>query len=123
MRKLILGICLVVPLAAQAGQPISESFVQCAQLVDSSNRWFPERRGSEKGEKLRIASERLMAEAEAEARREGISDVPAYLAALSAEKAAFWDARGLPLLASEEFRDWMQYCNKLAASRGVRLKD
>lgn len=123
MKTLILSVVLgLIAAPTEAGQPISESFTECAVLYDTSNRWFPKRRGSEKGAALDCASAAMMEGAAREAAREGRGDVARYLARVEASKIEKWDRRDTTLVFTQEFRDWMGYCGKLAESRGISLK-
>ncbi|RKF16961.1 hypothetical protein D6850_05390 [Roseovarius spongiae] len=113
---------VVAPGMASASQPISESFVQCAQLYDLSNRYDPSRRSTEKGAMLEQAAAKFMTGAQSEARKEGRSDVSEYLAHMAETKAADWDAKGRSYVFTQDFRDWMSYCRSLARSRGIKLR-
>lgn len=119
MRVLIVSLALMLPVPALAGQPISESLVQCAQLFDISNRLFPENRNSEKGQALAALSDRFVAAAKDEAYREGRRDAPRYVRVQSMAKAALWDAKGPRFVMTDEFREWAQYCRALGESRGI----
>ena len=121
MRKTAVMLCLALPVAASAGQPISESFVECAQLFDMSNRQEPARRATDKGAALEYAAAQLMQAAADEAAREGRRAIPAYVAEMAEVKASRWDAEGVTYVLSQDFRDWMGYCKSLAKSRGVAL--
>lgn len=123
MRTILLSCLLFSATPLMASQPISESFVECAQLVDISNRRYPERLASEKGAALRLAAERLIFGGIREAEREGRSDPEAYVSRLIPMKAAKWDEKGIAYLMTDDFMDWMRYCSKLAGSRGITLRD
>ncbi|MDV7142449.1 hypothetical protein R3X27_07110 [Tropicimonas sp. TH_r6] len=125
MRPLMLCLtCLCVALGAvraEAGQPFSESLVDCAALFTISNRAYPERRHAGKGLALEQLGETFLAAAEARARAEGRTDPTGYICDLEAEKTAAWDSRGAFFVFSEEFRDWTSYCRSLSDHLGISL--
>jgi hypothetical protein len=119
---LVIPLCLGLPESATAAQPISESFVECAQLFDLSNRAHPSRRDTENGAMLRYAAEQMMSGAHAEAETEGRKNIPAYLEQMAQDKACKWDEKGGLYVMTQDFRDWAAYCRSLAQSRGISLK-
>ncbi len=125
MRTLAINLtCLCAalgPVRADAGQPISESLVDCAALFTISNRAFPERSDAGKGRVLEQFRETLLAAAELRARSEGRKDPSGYVCELEAEKDALWDARGAFFVFSEEYRDWARYCRALSDHLGIAL--
>ena len=122
MKRLILAMCLAVPTSVSAGQPVSESLVQCAQLFDTSNRMHPGHRTSGNGQKLAALSTRFMDAAAREAKREGRASVRPYLRSHAAKKAAYWDAKGEAYVFTDDFQDWAKYCRRLGKDRGVYRK-
>ncbi|MEX0309064.1 MAG: hypothetical protein AB3N17_02345 [Tateyamaria sp.] len=122
MKRLILALCLAVPTSVSAGQPVSESLVQCAQLFDTSNRLHPSYRTSGNGQKLAALAERFMDAAAREAKREGQSSVRPYLRSHASQKAAYWDAKGEGYLFTDNFQEWARYCRTLGQNRGVYRK-
>ena len=122
MRRFLSAFMTYVSLAvpAGAGQPISESFVECAQLYDMLNRAEPARRGTEKGAMLEYAAAQLMRGAPNEA--EGRQGVGAYLDEMATTKAEKWDAKGLGYVMIQDARDWFANCRSLARDRGIALK-
>lgn len=124
MRCLPSVIALSQGLAATAiaGQPVSESFVECAQLFDLSNRADRSRRDTEKGAALQYAAKQMMSRAHAEASAEGRQNIDVYLEETARDKACKWDEQGPLYVMTQDFRDWAAYCRSLARSRGLRLK-
>lgn len=125
MNPIVLFLALAASTAAgpaTAGQPISESLVECAALFESSNRWFPDRRTTAKGRSLRAASGALLDEAAVAAREEGRREIDAYLARTLAAKQASWDGKGMLHLLTEDGREWFKYCGSLARHRGLDLQ-
>lgn len=114
---------LASPGAAHAGQPISESLVDCATLVTLSNRAFPDRLNTSKGRALDRAGRRLLDAARDQARAEGRADVRAHVAALAIAKAETWDAKGTAYVFTQDFRDWMSYCRSLSNHMDIALRD
>ena len=115
---------LMVILAAtpvQAGQPISESLVDCGTLFDLSNRAFPERRETEKGASLAHASDQFLTAAREQARAEGRASPERYVEDMIGTKEENWDGKGLSYVFSQDFRDWIQYCRSLSDHLGVDL--
>ncbi len=118
-----LSLCLVASLAgtAHAGQPISESMVDCAAIFSASNRWFPEKAGGEKGLALAHAANRFLEAAMHEATAERRDDPAGFVADLLPQKEAAWDEKGMTFPFTQEFRDWADYCRALARDRKIDL--
>ncbi|WP_238365323.1 hypothetical protein [Mesobacterium pallidum] len=120
MKSIILAAVLAAS-PAVAGQPISESLLECAALFDSSNRWFPERASSPKARKIQAVTDALLGEAERVAQEEGRREVVAYMTQVWHAKQDSWDARGKFYMFTDDGQDWFAYCASLARHRGLDL--
>ncbi len=111
------------PHRAEAGQPYSESLLDCAVLMDTSNRLDPEKADHGKGLILSRIAAALEKAAYDEALGEGHADPDAYLSRLRSDKISHWDAKGIRFVFSDEFKDWMAYCRKFSAHLGIDFQD
>lgn len=123
VMKRVLGIAalMALPTGAEAGQPISESLMQCSTLYQSFERQDPSGGNRMKREKMLRAAQASRGEAHVAAGQEGRQNIDAYLDAVESRKHAFWDSKGVMYLLSEEGRDWAMYCGKLGKHRGLKL--
>ncbi|WP_135503345.1 hypothetical protein [Roseovarius aestuariivivens] len=124
-KSLVSGLAVAIGLGSpvNAGQPISESLMDCAALYTMSNRLVPARPLTRKGEKLEQAAAVLQAAAERQAIIEGQANPRDYVARLCPQKQAHWDKRGAMIVFSEEFREWMTYCRSLSRHLDLRLQN
>ncbi|MBU3258467.1 hypothetical protein KPG71_00420 [Roseovarius sp. PS-C2] len=121
-----LPVVLALALAAtplQAGQPISESLVDCAMLFMITNRAEPARANHGKGYALDRAKDKLLIAAQSRAHQEGRDDAERYVADLAGAKAEKWDAKGARYIMTQDYRDWIGYCASLIDHLGLELTD
>ncbi|SIO12579.1 hypothetical protein [Vannielia litorea] len=112
------GLAALVLPGTGGAQPFSTSMAECAALHQNAAQWVEGE--AEAAALMRVhAGWRDAAIAQAEA--EGIADAPARMGALIDDRTGDWEARGLRLFLSREFRDWMDYCRAFAAHRGLGL--
>lgn len=121
-----LPVVLAMALAAtplRAGQPISESLIDCAMLFTITNRAEPDRANHGKGYALDRAKDEMLIAAQARARQEGRDDAARYVADLATAKADKWDAKGMRYVLTQDYRDWMGYCASLIDHLDLELMD
>ncbi|WP_298913376.1 hypothetical protein [uncultured Roseobacter sp.] len=120
LRKtsLICAVWMAGFLPAHAGQPISESMIQCGALYTvASDRVSTFDRARRLHAAAQVWADAALAQAENERR----SDTEGYVSHLWGEKCAQWSDKGALYFFSEDFRDWTSYCRALARSRGLHI--
>ncbi|MEL7214012.1 MAG: hypothetical protein AAGK92_15210 [Pseudomonadota bacterium] len=118
-----LSALTLTPHVAEAGQPYSESLMDCAALMDMSNRMNSERANHGNGLVLSRIAEALEKAAYNQSLDEGRDNPGAYLEQLKSDKVTHWDAKGVSFVFSDEFKDWMAYCRKFSAHLGIDFND
>ncbi|MRU14186.1 hypothetical protein FDP25_01965 [Roseovarius sp. A21] len=122
--RLIAGLAMTLSATPlQAGQPISESLVDCAMLFTITNRAEPERANHGKGYALDRAKDKLLVAAQARAHQEGRGNAERYVSDLASAKAEKWDAKGMRYIMTQDYRDWIGYCASLIDHLGLELTD
>ena len=117
MRILTLAVSVLLTApAGNAGQPISESMVQCSALYSVAGSWVE---NAEKAARLYSLSDAWVAASEARAAAEGISLSQDRVNALWTHKCAEWSSKGRLYVFSQDFRDWMSYCKALGREVGL----
>ncbi|QJF50631.1 hypothetical protein [Roseobacter ponti] len=112
----VVALSAAAPLSA--GQPLSESMVQCGALYTVAAGWV-DRDGTR--EKLLDAAEAWAVSAEARAATEGRSDPAGYVDAMWPVKCSAWSQKHRAYVFTGDFRDWMSYCRALAKHENVPL--
>lgn len=112
------GVVLSSAAPLSAGQPISESMVQCGALYSVAAGWV-DQDGTR--DKLMDAAEAWAVSAEARAATEGRSDPAGYVESLWPVKCSAWSAKHRAYVFTGDFRDWMSYCRALAKHENVPL--
>ena len=104
----IILLCLSAPLAAQ---PFRKSMAECEGLY-AFGRDFIER--EDNVHFLEYGQAKWMNAAILQAQSEGIANPSSYVDAAMTAKYEEWNARGITVVFTEEFGDWMDYCRLLA---------
>lgn len=120
MTRLLVLLGLLMATPAQATTPISLSLVDCAVLIDTSNRWYPDRRTTANGAILTYAAAQMRDAAHVRLATEE-PNPHQVLGAFEAARTAFWDAKGAILPRTEEFRERLGACRTLANVEGIKL--
>ena len=117
-KTIPLGFVVTVALSApaMAGQPISNSMAECSAIYAASSVWVTT---PAKVARLEMASGRWAEAALAQAHAEGRGNPAAHVDRVRAEKSAEWIEKGVQVVYSDDFRDWMGYCRSLARNRGL----
>ena len=110
---ILLTGCLATPVAAQ---PFSESMAECAALHQNAAQWV---RSDEAVEKLMFATYRWAEAAITQAELEGTADAATAMWAMINRKTVEWEVRGAAVFATDDFRDWTDYCRAFAKDRGI----
>jgi hypothetical protein len=105
---------------AQNRQPISTSLVECAAIFANFALSMADK-GKPAAEvaSTQKAADAFVAEAVAQATREGVADPRGHIVALGAEMAASWENRLADLAKFTENMDWIDYCAALGESRNI----
>ncbi|MEL7179014.1 MAG: hypothetical protein AAFN63_04205 [Pseudomonadota bacterium] len=120
MRKLSIATTIILlwlsaPLAAQ---PFSKSMAECAGLY-AFGRDFIEREDTI--HLLEYGQAKWMNAAIVQAQSEGVADPSPYVEAAMTAKYEEWNARGITVVFTEEFGDWMDYCRSFARAQDIDL--
>ncbi len=113
----LFSVVLISLLASPAAaQPFSESMAECAALYQNAAQWV---RSDEAVEKLMFATRRWAEAAIAQADAEGIADAENAMWAMIDRKTGEWEAKGATVFATDDFRDWTDYCRAFAKDREI----
>ncbi len=120
MRRLLIAVIatLIMLSAPLAAQPFSKSMAECAGLY-AFGRDFIER--DETVLLLEYGQAKWMNAAIVQAQSEGVSDPADYVQAAMTAKYDEWNDRGITVVFTEEFGDWMDYCRSFARAQEIDL--
>ena len=100
--------------------PYSDSMAECAALYQNAAQWVETDTAADK----LMCSVRAWTDAAiAQASAEGIADATTVMMTAIDAKTDTWEAISPVLFATEEFRDWMDYCRSFAANQGIEIED
>jgi len=120
MQARALAVTLCLAGAAEAGQPISESLVECSAIYDNAAGQMSERRAENAGRLLQAGRAYFDAAIKAAA-LEGRDDPRAYARAQYVAKCEKWGDMGLiDMVVREDVTEWFAYCRKLGVARGLQ---
>tara|TARA_R100000322_G_scaffold75912_9_gene47659 strand:+ start:50958 stop:51320 length:363 start_codon:yes stop_codon:yes gene_type:complete len=117
LKSLFVSLLILAPTGA-AAQPFSTSMAQCAGIYDSVARFMTD--PNRQAELVHAAADWLDA-ARVQAVGEGVVDPEKTVHATYRVAKAEWEAKGMRIVFSQEFRDWTAYCRSFAADRGIEL--
>jgi hypothetical protein len=112
------AVCLSLFAGSVSAQPFSKSMAECAGL-NAFGRDFVER--DETAHLLEFGQAKWMNAAILQAQGEGVTDPNAYVDAAMTAKYEEWNARGVMVVFTEEFGDWLDYCRAFGAAQGIDL--
>lgn len=101
-----------------AAQPFSKSMAECAGLY-AFGRDFIER--EETVLLLEFGQAKWMNAAIVQAQSEGVTDPADYVQTAMTAKYEEWSDRGITVVFTEEFGDWMDYCRSFARAQEINL--
>ena len=110
MRRLVIAFLMLIGSTASA-QPFSQSMAECAGLHDTLSQLTNERVTRLRADAVAIGwAEAAVLRADAE----GQSKPEDFVARHRSAKAQEWRRKGVFIILSEDFRDWISYCRSFA---------
>lgn len=117
MRQLVLMFLLATALPASA-QPFSQSMAECAGLHDALSRLTRDSVTRLRTDALAIGwADAAVRRADAEGQRAPDD----YVAAFRTAKSEEWQRKGVLIIFSQDFRDWVDYCRSFADHMNIDI--